>query len=332
MAERDLPLNLYQSLIAAGVGAVTFPAILGFNQVAIFKPLRLSTRLPLLLAATVGGASVTTAAVAASYVVAHIYPLAGTIFPNLVRNETANPLLGTPELIASSIISLVLYRSLGGRFSSVLPSHLCAPGAFARQWIPANSINYANSTEKNIIQLFGREHGCHSCGNRKVSDFVADHQPPSKVFKLSNGGQRFYPQCRKCSGLQGGYLAGTNSTVNSAAHLVQHPFSLRLYHVFLPLPLAFVFMKSHLLFSNKTEDNETKHLEKTSNDELKQETAINEVLPDIQQPQLPNFFSSFPILIIWNKIMSFFDSLPPVTEFHLTLWAFSIFAALGSCR
>lgn len=322
-------LDLQQSLVAAGVGAITFPVVLGFNQVAIFSPLRLSTRTPLVLASALGGLSVTTAAVAASYAIVSSYKLTGSI---LNKNETNVSLSGTPILITSSLISICLYRTLGGRFVSVLPSHLCSPGAFGRQWIPAGS-NYANVTEKKIIQVFGNKHGCHSCGKRRgVVNFAADHQPPSTI----NSGkeiQRFYPHCDKCSGLQGGVLSG-NSKSDSMA-LITHPFSLRLYHLFLPVPLGLALLRPFLMLSrdDKPTNNELVINEgpETTNEIIPLDNHFNDVTTkEVNKHHLSDVIGNFPILIIWNKIMVFLDSLHPIAQFHLTLWTFSVFAAFGS--
>ncbi len=49
---------------------------------------------------------------------------------------------------------------------------------------------------------FGRKLGCHTCGTRNAEYYVGDHMPPNK-FARPGQLQRFYPQCRECSNLQG---------------------------------------------------------------------------------------------------------------------------------
>ena len=311
-------LSLPQSLVGAGAGAVTFPVVLGINQLLILKPLRIATHLPALVTATIGGLSITSAAVSASYAVITAYSLAGPFVSPLRRDTSNNMRINVPELIASSLVSVALFRSLGGRFSSVIPSHLAAPGAFARQWIPAYSNKYATDSEKAIIQEIGRKYGCHSCGKRySVSKFVSDHQPPTGTLPYGGGVQRFYPQCDRCSGLQGGLVSCTKA---SAKSLVTHFTSLRAYHFFLPVPLALGYLKylspveTRVVIKEIVNERDTVSLSNGSSD-------VKKVLES---------HGDFPLLIIWNKVVSFFLSLPPITQFHLTLWTFSIFAALGS--
>ena len=40
---------------------------------------------------------------------------------------------------------------------------------------------------------------------------------------------------------------------------------------------------------------------------------------------------NFPLFIIWRRIVHFFDSFhDPLASFHMTLWAFTVVAALGT--
>jgi hypothetical protein len=341
------PLEYDRSLLAAGVGALAFPVVLGFNQVAIFKPLKISLRLPLAITATLGGLSITGAAVVASTAVVKTYNLSRHIYhqadtrtePHSTNNQTESQSrqpqsetisLSTTELLASGVVSLVLYRALGGRFSSVLPSHLFAPGAFGIQCVPARSTSYANEIERDLMQTLGRKNGCHTCGVRKKSTkYVADHQPPNKFVNSNNSGnnnvvlQKFYPQCRSCSNQQG------VSLLNDASPVISHPLALRLHHVFFPIPLGLVFLK-HIL-TPPVDSTESIALNKEE-ESVVTPTKVVEVTPSHQpeQRKLSDLLVNFPVLIIWNKIMSFLDSFHPCDKFHMTLWAFSIIAALGT--
>ncbi|XP_019857101.1 PREDICTED: uncharacterized protein LOC109585453 [Amphimedon queenslandica] len=314
-------LSVPQSLVGAAAGAVTFPVVLGINQLLVLKPLRLATHLPALVVATIGGISITSAAISASCAVVTAYSLAGPFVAPLTRDTSNHMRLNVPELLTSSLVSVALFRSLGGKFCSVVPSHLANPGAFARQWIPAYSNKYATSSEKVLIQEIGKKYGCHTCGKRQsVTKFVCDHQPPTSTLPHGGGVQRFYPQCDKCSGLQGGLV--TNNKPNPKS-LVTHITSLRAYHFFLPVPLAFGYLKSlspiETRVITKEIINERDIVVSSGNSsdlELKKKVEISP--------------GDFPLLIIWNKVVSFFLSLPPITQFHLTLWTFSILAALGS--
>ena len=82
------------------------------------------------------------------------------------------------------------------------------PGPFARESIEARSPNTDfRAAERQEINRIGESFGCHTCGTLDPGtlsrNFVPDHQPPSACNSLSRQ-QRLYPQCRWCSGFQGG--------------------------------------------------------------------------------------------------------------------------------
>ena len=342
------PLSTNELLVSSVSAALTFPAVLGLGQLVVFKPLRLTCSSP--LASVCGGASVLVAGCLASVasvqtlsLLHHWKPLEPSQSP--VHHVT----IGPPEILASTVASAFVFRAFGGRFSSVLPSHLLKPGAFAREWIPARSA-LASEKERHIIQQLGRSHGCHSCGKRSVKQFNADHLPPNKISNsenASNGSngvlQRLYPQCKNCSGMQGSLIA-RNSKVQA---LRTHPFSLRAYHLFLPIPFAVAYLKSGMVQSEVEPLRETT----TSLVEVKeQSTQVVQEECDVQEPEtvwrkeatvrlqsifgdsdLSSLIRNFPLLIIWNRVVCFLDSFTNAGDaFHITLWAFAIVAALGT--
>ncbi|PFX14168.1 hypothetical protein AWC38_SpisGene21700 [Stylophora pistillata] len=137
--------------------------------------------------------------------------------------------------------SLVVIKILGGRFRSVLPSSLTHPGAFARKYIPAKGQDYASAAEKlKRLRLLGRKHGCYSCGRRWWTSYVGDHMP---LNKLVRGGQqqRFYPHCTHCSNLPEAAL----SSLSRLRRIKTHGTSLRLYHLWLPLPLPMAVLRNY---------------------------------------------------------------------------------------
>ena len=244
------------------------------------------------------------------------------------------PICAGRDLLLSSVSSVVIFRALGGRFGSVLPSHLLRPGAFAREWIPASrGMQYANEHEREIIQLLGKQHGCHSCGRRRVSNFVCDHQPPTKLITESEAGmlsQRFYPQCNRCSQQQGGVLNG-NGRLSPKA-ICTHPFSLRPYHTFIPLPLLFAY-----LHRGDKEQIVVPEVEEVPKEVAVQTAPIEPEVPKhtlhklLHESDINELVSNFPLLIIWQKLVTFLDSFRnPGDAFHITLWSFLVIAAWGT--
>ena len=142
------------------------------------------------------------------------------------------------RLVAATAGCLLISRGVfGARFSSVLPSDVRLPGAFAtaQTSVPTGTA-YASSKERELIIKMGRRHGCHSCGTMRAKEWVADHQPPNKYVKSSNWWlsfigksvpQAYYAQCRSCSNLQGQALRPGIEKQTLVYHL---PMSLRHHH------------------------------------------------------------------------------------------------------
>jgi hypothetical protein len=90
------------------------------------------------------------------------------------------------------------------------------PGPFAGGSIPARSSN-RNFTAREIeeVNLIGRTTGCHTCGTKDSGilsrTFFKDHQLPTAWGPLRQS-QRIYPQCKTCSGRQGGYISNEKET------------------------------------------------------------------------------------------------------------------------
>lgn len=153
-----------------------------------------------------------------------------------LTNHKARPFLDETDLKIGSL-GAVFFYSLGGSFSSCLPSCLSAPGAFRNNAfsIPASGTKYANPDERVLIMKLGEVFGCHTCGAKR-GPFHADHMPPNKFAKAANRAlwrrwtntpvqQRFFPQCQPCSNLQG-------KAVRRAATEFRYHFSaVRPYHL-----------------------------------------------------------------------------------------------------
>jgi hypothetical protein len=308
--------------------------------------------------------------------------------------------LNRRDILLSTASGVVLFRAWGGRFGAVLPSNLMRPGAFAAEWIPAlRESEAASPKEREVIKVLGQRYGCHSCGEKKGVDFVADHQPPSRLLgNHRNGGakaprsnpllQRFYPQCMRCSRTQGGVLGGGNG--NSLTHpkaIMTHSTSFQPHHIFLPLPFFIAYLTetgkglrkqiipddleareipsgertkplSAVKSSGKEEKAEAAEMARTvqakdansPQDKVKQKPKAKEkaspkvksakVEAEVENTEQKTADNSwldmdvaldFPLLIVWRKLMLFLDSFAnPLTSFHITLWMFTIIAAMGT--
>ena len=154
------------------------------------------------------------------------------------RNAIDLPL--TSRDLRAVVCGLAIFSALGGRGASFVPSNVLAVGAFGRRSasIPAKAV-YATAAERLTIAGYGKTFGCHSCGRRKIAEFVADHQPPLKLarwrknFSLMPGfaaRYRFYPQCVQCSKRQAAILRTRIITQAKQSPLLLHPFKFRRYH------------------------------------------------------------------------------------------------------
>ena len=218
----------FVTLPAGVVGCVTFPACLGIIQRVVFAPLRITSSMKL-IASLLGSGAVFVSAGVASVATVTTY--------SQLQGSDSNVGLSNTEMCVASLAGVVMFKALGGRFNAVLPSNLFKPGAFAQNWIPARWERYAAHYERHLMQQIGGKYGCHSCGT-KLGKFISDHQPP---IKLSSPGEllRFYPHCKKCASLQGNAL----SCVQPSRVAVRTHSSLRLYHLFLPIPLVMTMFK-----------------------------------------------------------------------------------------
>mmetsp|Transcript_31584 Transcript_31584/g.53065 ORF Transcript_31584/g.53065 Transcript_31584/m.53065 type:complete len:283 (-) Transcript_31584:394-1242(-) len=122
------------------------------------------------------------------------------------------------SLIMDAIIGIVVFKALGGRVQSLLPSDLGRVGAHARASLPANGASYADQTQRAKLQQLFKKFGCHHCGTRRGT-VIGDHMPPNRIAHGSTSEiaarssswwawlrrpplQRYYPQCQDCSGQQ----------------------------------------------------------------------------------------------------------------------------------
>ncbi|XP_028405126.1 uncharacterized protein LOC114527625 [Dendronephthya gigantea] len=249
--------NFKEILAAMAVGAMSFPFALGFMQSFVFKPVRVSCKLPQGMVLVCGAASVTLSGIFASST--FVLSCEGLKKSKLLANEHHAPEKRfklefdkkDEHIFMWGAGSLVIFNLLGGKLRQVVPSHLFHPGAFARVSVPASGKSYAKSSAKRKIYLLGRRYGCHSCGKRSHKKFIADHIPPNKLVKFYQS-QVFYPQCKTCSQKQGGVL----SSINGSGAIQTHATTLRTYHLWLPIPLGFAVVKKALEENDSTNNSE----------------------------------------------------------------------------
>ncbi|KAL7558779.1 hypothetical protein ACA910_011876 [Epithemia clementina (nom. ined.)] len=156
-------------------------------------------------------------------------------------------------------VGLLAFKLLGGRFWAIAPSSYTHVGSFARFSLPATE-HYATAAKRAKLELLGRTIGCHTCGSRRLGasfrrillfwkkkpaggvsshNFVGDHMPPKSVAAQLNERfhrkylgfpkvqYRFYPQCVKCSGQQGGLLAAATDKLRNQSKLLRNSWSYR---------------------------------------------------------------------------------------------------------
>ncbi|XP_062520768.1 uncharacterized protein LOC134195708 [Corticium candelabrum] len=220
-------------LTASVVGSLAFPVALGLQQRFLYAPLRITSdrRIagPLL-----GLGSVFLSGCCASLAAIATLKAHRTITKSPNDEKTWLDELPTDwqNLIACGLGSALVFRILTGRYHSVLPSNIAKRGAFARVSIPARRNNAFSPSARERFHKIGKKHGCHTCGRKwRVNKFHRDHQPPTALAREGEK-QVYYPQCAKCSAQQGGVVS------QRTIQIVTHGTSLRLYHLWMPVPLA----------------------------------------------------------------------------------------------
>ncbi|KXJ08662.1 uncharacterized protein LOC110248478 [Exaiptasia diaphana] len=237
---------------ATVLGVTAFPVTIGYLQTAVFRPLRITSN-KRVIGSVFGSLSVAISGCVASVLFVSYINLSRNITPRMFEFHKRDfdaylPVIEYKSFKSSDILlycagSMAVFKAFGGRFRAVLPSSLIHPGSFARACIPANSQSYASHIAKEQLTRLGRRHGCHSCGKKRGRLFVGDHIPPNKLLK-SGQKQHFFPQCSKCSSSQGAALS--KNTHNMKHKLIKtHGTTLRLYHLWLPVPVGVMWLKTN---------------------------------------------------------------------------------------
>lgn len=163
--EKSIRIYLSDALFSSAVAGITFPVFLGCLQTGIFRPLRISSNL--LFAPVCGCISVFISGGCASLLLLSSFSFIGKNDWHKTSLEKRQGYVHVPNEYSLAISvrpadvplcgfgSLIVFRILGGRFRSVLPSSLIHPGAFARKYIPAKGQNYASATVRGKLRLLG---------------------------------------------------------------------------------------------------------------------------------------------------------------------------------
>ena len=163
--EKSIRIYLSDALFSSTVAGITFPVFLGCLQTGIFRPLRISSNL--LFAPVCGCISVFISGGCASLLLLSSFSFIGKNDWHETSLEKRQGYVHVPNEYSLAISvrpadvplcgfgSLIVFRILGGRFRSVLPSSLIHPGAFARKYIPAKGQNYASATVRRRLRLLG---------------------------------------------------------------------------------------------------------------------------------------------------------------------------------
>ena len=150
--------------------------------------------------------------------------------------------------ILYGVSSLFVYKFLlGAKFRYMAPSDIIYAGAYAGASVPADSNDYANSSEKSKIQSIGDNFGCHHCGRRRRwfgfgprYDYIGDHIPPNKYHIIASkhyaiDTQKFYPQCSDCCNIQA-------RAVRMDQRALIFPRTFRRYDWWTPIPIITAFI------------------------------------------------------------------------------------------
>ena len=164
---KSLKVNLADVALSSGVGIMTFPLCLGALQTGVFRPLQMTSNIRV-IGSFCGGISVLIAGSAASLVFLSSSVVVKQVKDNPVKVFVEKILSFVPvercsidisvcskDIPLYGFASLFVFKLLGGKFRSVLPSNLIYPGAFAKSYIPAKGQNYASNAVKEKLTLLG---------------------------------------------------------------------------------------------------------------------------------------------------------------------------------
>ena len=157
--------HMADAALASALSGITFPLSLGVLQTGLFRPLRITSNLRF-IGSFCGSVSVLISGSTACLVflssVAILKEIKGSSMRmlteklhSLVPNRSVDITVCSWDIPVCGVASLVVFKLLGGKFRSVLPSSLIHPGAFAKKHIPAKGKKYASDGVKQKLALMG---------------------------------------------------------------------------------------------------------------------------------------------------------------------------------
>lgn len=164
---KSVRVDLADVALSSGLGVITFPLCLGALQTGIFRPLRMTSNIRV-IGSVCGGISVLISSSTASLAFLSSTVMLQEVKDNSVKVSVEKFLSFVPvdrcsisisvcykDVPVYGFASLFVFKLLGGKFRSVLPSNLIYPGAFAKGCFPAKGQNYASNAVKQKLTLLG---------------------------------------------------------------------------------------------------------------------------------------------------------------------------------
>lgn len=163
----SIEVNLADMALSSGLSVITFPLCLGAFQSGIFRPLRMTSNIRV-IGSVCGGFSVLISSSAASLAFLSSSVILKEVRNNSVKVSVEKFISFVPidrfsvaisvcykDIPLYGFASLLVFKLLGGKFRSVLPSNLIYPGVFAKGYIAAKGQNYASNGVKHKLALLG---------------------------------------------------------------------------------------------------------------------------------------------------------------------------------
>ncbi|GAB4821650.1 hypothetical protein N2152v2_008696 [Parachlorella kessleri] len=147
------------------------------------------------------------------------------------RNPLQEPLRGVrlQDMLVDAALGIALYKVMGGRFRSVMPSDLTKVGAIARESLPAAGVEYASeANRRELLRMYRTaaitvaRDGAYVAAGRTSLVRLPVVKQAAEALGIPTGPprQRYFPQCISCSQKQSAAIR--NDRVALVFHEVLH--------------------------------------------------------------------------------------------------------------